>query len=477
LAVVRRPDNDRLADALKGAEVRHVGGNVFDVSLPGGLPKLGDVRVPEGSLLTDAKAVERYLRDQSSQKFRGALVQAIRVGGTDQFQVKTLEDNLDIVNGAMRSVFAGRLDVQEAVRSANQPLAAKPVPPVGDDRGLAGANPDAPFYYDFRGGVVLTMGEGSDGWEFNPPQTLADIEKRIARALNTSAGKDNIVTAFKVIPAATGARRPGDPADAYRRVEILGRGPEGTPAAPAEGTAQRAEWDRTVAAPFARLVGDALATQQAFQRIVNFNPAVAAQATQAALSAVFLSWLFIAGYLWFRFGEAKWGIAGVVCLVHDVCIALGLLLAGQYVADSAIGHALGIEAFKIDMTAVAALLTITGYSIHDTIIVFDRIREVRGRAGNLSVNLVNDSINQTMSRTLLTSFVTWLSVVVLYAFGGSGVHVFSFLMLVGILVGTYSSIAIAAPILLLDVTGGKAAPAKGDATEKPVTPAREPAAV
>src|SRR5205823_4862655 len=104
---------------------------------------------------------------------------------------------------------------------------------------------------------------------------------------------------------------------------------------------------------------------------------------------------------------------------------------------------------KIDLPTVAALLTLVGYSVNDTIVVFDRIREVRGKNPLLTPAMINDSVNQTLSRTLLTSFITWLVVFVLYVWGGEGVHLFAFVMVVGVVVGTYSSIYIASPLLLI----------------------------
>jgi SecD/SecF fusion protein len=96
---------------------------------------------------------------------------------------------------------------------------------------------------------------------------------------------------------------------------------------------------------------------------------------------------------------------------------------------------------------VAALLTLVGYSVNDTIVVFDRIREMRGKNPELTPKMINDSINGTLSRTVLASLTTWLVVAVLYWFGGEGVHLFAFVMVVGVVVGTYSWIYIASPLL------------------------------
>jgi SecD/SecF fusion protein len=107
-----------------------------------------------------------------------------------------------------------------------------------------------------------------------------------------------------------------------------------------------------------------------------------------------------------------------------------------------------VEPFKINLTIIAAFLTIIGYSVNDTIVVFDRIREVRGKDPDMTRKMINDSTNQTLSRTLLTSFTVFLVVAILYAIGGSAVHGFAFALLIGVMTGTYSSIYVAAPILL-----------------------------
>ena len=173
---------------------------------------------------------------------------------------------------------------------------------------------------------------------------------------------------------------------------------------------------------------------------------VAGEMQQRALGAILVSLIFIVGYIWFRFQKVAYGLAAVVALVHDVIITLGILALCHWLAGPL--SFLLVEDFKIGLTEVAAFLTIIGYSLNDTIVVFDRIREVRGRSPRLTPKMVNDSVNQTLSRTLLTSGTTILTIILLYIFGGEGIHAFSFALLVGVLVGTYSSIFIAAPILL-----------------------------
>ncbi len=179
---------------------------------------------------------------------------------------------------------------------------------------------------------------------------------------------------------------------------------------------------------------------------------VAGDKTRMAIAAILASLLGIVGYVWIRFQHIMYGLAAVVALVHDVLITLGAIALSYWLKDVA-GFLL-IDEFKISLPVVAAFLTIIGYSLNDTIVVFDRIREVRGRTPELSSDLINDSINQTLSRTVLTSLTTLLAVAILYVIGGQGIHGFAFALLVGVIVGTYSSIFIASPALLW-MSGGE----------------------
>ncbi len=124
-----------------------------------------------------------------------------------------------------------------------------------------------------------------------------------------------------------------------------------------------------------------------------------------------------------------------------------------------IGQALMLQDFRFDLTLVAALLTTIGYSLNDTIVIFDRIRENRGRLQYVTPKILDDSINQTMGRTLLTGLTTMLALIIMYVFGGEGIHGFCFAMIVGMAVGTYSSVAIASPFLLIHRLKGRLAPA------------------
>ena len=185
------------------------------------------------------------------------------------------------------------------------------------------------------------------------------------------------------------------------------------------------------------------------ERLETFDGTLASETRSRALYAILASWVALLLYLWFRFGNWTFGAAAVICLIHDLCFTLGAIALCHYIHDTTVGQLLGLKDFKIDLPAVAALLTLVGYSVNDTIVVFDRIKEVRGKKRDLTPQTINDSVNQTLSRTVLAALTVFLVVIVLYIFGGEGLHLFAFVMVMGVIVGTYSSIYIASPLLLI----------------------------
>ncbi len=187
-----------------------------------------------------------------------------------------------------------------------------------------------------------------------------------------------------------------------------------------------------------------------FDEVTSFAPSVANEMKQSAILAMLFSLVAIIGYIWFRFQRIDFGLAAVVALVHDVLVVLGgVALAGLGAEKMGLdGGLLQLQDFKINLPMIAAFLTIVGYSLNDTIVVFDRIREVRGKNPSLTPEMVNLSLNQTLSRTLLTSVTTLIVVVILYFGGGDGIHGFAYCLVLGVVVGTYSSIFVASPALL-----------------------------
>ena len=189
-----------------------------------------------------------------------------------------------------------------------------------------------------------------------------------------------------------------------------------------------------------------LSSEPVFLSLNTVKPTVAGEMQGKAFGAVVISLFFITAYIWFRFQKIAFGLAAVVALIHDVLITLGIVALCHWMSGP-LGFLL-IEDFKINLAMIASFLTIIGYSLNDTIVVFDRIREVRGKSPKLTSAMVNLSVNQTLARTLLTSATTIVSVLLLYIFGGEGIHGFAFSLFIGIIVGTYSSIYVAAPVLL-----------------------------
>lgn len=205
-------------------------------------------------------------------------------------------------------------------------------------------------------------------------------------------------------------------------------------------------FDRPTTSAIAETLKSQIRSRPVWQSISQIEGSVATEMQRRAWAALLLSLIAITAYIWFRFQSLSYGLAALIALVHDVVITLGILALSHWLFQPL--SFLLLEDFKISLTIVAAFLTIIGYSLNDTIVVFDRIREVKGKSPRLTADMVNASTTQTLSRTLLTSSTTLVALLLMYVFGGEGIHTFSFCLLIGILVGTYSSIFVASPTLL-----------------------------
>jgi preprotein translocase subunit SecF len=164
------------------------------------------------------------------------------------------------------------------------------------------------------------------------------------------------------------------------------------------------------------------------------GPVVGAELRRKAIQITIFGLICQLIYIAFRFGGAMWGTAATIAVFHDVLITLGLIVLFHY---------------EITLNVIAALLTLVGYSQNDTIVIFDRVREnLKQRRKEPLAKVINDSINQTLSRTIISSGTTFLTVLALYLFGGEVLRGFAFTMVIGIIVGTYSTIFIASPIVV-----------------------------
>ncbi|MFO0896784.1 MAG: protein translocase subunit SecD [Pirellulales bacterium] len=204
-------------------------------------------------------------------------------------------------------------------------------------------------------------------------------------------------------------------------------------------------------------VQERLAAEPVFPSSSTIGQKVAGDTQFQALYALLISLVGIIVYVWFRFSNLVWGVASVVALVHDVLVMLAAIALSAYVAPF-LGFLL-VDPVKISLTIVAAFLTIIGFSINDTIVIFDRMREIKGKSPDLTPKMINDAVNQTLSRSIITSLTVLIVVVILYIWGGEAMHGFAFALLVGVISGTYSTIYIAAPLALWMGNKGEKKPA------------------
>jgi len=169
-----------------------------------------------------------------------------------------------------------------------------------------------------------------------------------------------------------------------------------------------------------------------FRRIENVGPKVSAELLNSGLMAIALSLGAMLFYIWVRF-EWQFSIGSIVAIFHDVIITIGLF---------------SLLSLEINLSIVAAVLTIVGYSMNDTVVIYDRIRENLSKYSSLNINeITNTSINETLSRTIITSLTTLLALLSIFILGGEILRGFSLAMIIGVAIGTYSSIFVASPIL------------------------------
>ncbi len=171
-----------------------------------------------------------------------------------------------------------------------------------------------------------------------------------------------------------------------------------------------------------------------FRRVENVGPKVSAELLKSGIIAIGLSLAAMLFYIWIRF-EWQFSLGAILALLHDVIVTLGVF---------------SLFNFEINLSIVAAVLTIVGYSMNDTVVIFDRVRENLKKFSDIKIfDLTNISINETLSRTIITSITTLLALLSIYFLGGEVLKGFSLAMILGVVFGTYSSIYIANPILVL----------------------------
>ena len=177
---------------------------------------------------------------------------------------------------------------------------------------------------------------------------------------------------------------------------------------------------------------DYLNTDVDFRRVENVGPKVSSELLESSIIAVSLALTAMLFYIWVRF-EWQFSLGSIIALLHDVIITLGIF---------------SVLSLEINLSIIAAVLTIVGYSMNDTVVIYDRIRENLSKYTKISISdISNLSINETLARTIITSVTTLLALISIYILGGEILRGFSFAMILGVIIGTYSSIFVAAPIL------------------------------
>ncbi len=328
----------------------------------------------------------------------------------------------EIVSDAIITAFADELEIQQNLR-----------PQIISKERIAGEFIDShPGLVDFLGGIKIEC-------EIEKAATAEEINRRLADLRFKPDTQDLDWYSYEILGSDMRAIEPNQPIKSFVYISV----------APEAGLRELAEseWAQFVKNETDKVLA-ATRLETSLPRVTQIDPSVGAEAKTRAIIAIVLSLFAIVTYIWIRFGNVRYGLAAIVALVHDVCITLGAVTACTYIVSTAVGEKLLIGDFKIDLAMIAAFLTLIGYSLNDTIVVFDRIRENRKKA-RLNPQVITDSINQTVSRTILTSFTTFIVILIMYIFGGQGLRGFTFAIGFGIIIGTYSSIAIAAPVLLI----------------------------
>ncbi len=412
-------------------------------------------------LQTLIRGLEKGLTDAGKNLAQASINAVLEVGGEDQagliWNITTTVTNMRLVQYALETAIGEDLKTEPTIQYVFHGNGDAPYGIRDQDRFLDSVITDLPTgvnadLTDYLGGAVLHYDE------LTPPQGLAELTARLDNMHFQPDFEDMPKRKFEVLGIAPAGEVDGQML--YSSVAVVTVDPD------IRYADDPAQWLAGFAQGEQQLVKVALEKEMTLRKVMQFKPQIAAGSQRQASLALILSWAMIITYLWIRFGKPRYGVAGVVALIHDALIALAFVGISGWIGghDHPLGEFFLISDFKINMTIIAALLTIIGYSINDTIVVFDRIRETRGRMGNVTAGIVNDSINQTLSRTIMTSLTTLVILLVMYVFGGSSIRGFNFCMIIGVITGSYSSIAIAAPLLVAQLAGKSRAPAAARAS-------------
>ena len=377
--------------------------------------------------------------EQAAARLSGARIQTVSdigepVAAGSAFEIVTVESSKEIVRAAVLRALGDKLKIERPIdykvyTDAN--LAPDGLFPIREDDKLLGdaIGMTAPkSVLEYRGGVAMVFDK------LSPPQTIKALDRRIKEMKLQPQYQEFESREYQLI-GLTPTGKDSHNQTHYSRVAMIVRDDN------LMYQDDPQTWKQNLASVEMKQAKEALSAEKTLRKVVQFAPSIASQTQHRTAIAMGLALTAIVAYVWLRFQSMLYGLAAIIALVHDVSITLGVIALINWFTPG------GVH-FRIDLAMIAALLTVVGYSLNDTIVVFDRIRETRGKSGTLSDSLINNSINMTLSRTLLTSLTTLLAVVFLFAMGGPGVQSFSFALLIGVFVGTYSSIAIASTLLV-----------------------------
>jgi SecD/SecF fusion protein len=356
---------------------------------------------------------------------------------SDTFVIRTLAENQQLVTSSVLTALSDIVEAQPALMLrgiAAREHRAAPVAPVvsgvlGDDLGRSEFRDDI---RPFIGGVAILLED------IQPPQSLEALRARLEQTRGGPDFSDTLVRQ-RDIRVVEGTEEAVQSAAVLVRSERINFFESET------------RWHNELAAREWEIIRRALGESTTPASVQNFSAAIASQFQARAIVAIVMSFMLIGIYVWVRFGALRYSLAAIVPLIHDVLTVIGIIALIEILYNipslQPTLASLGLLPFKIDLTMVAALLTLVGYSLNDSIVVMDRVRENRGKLPYASANAINSALNQTISRTVITSGTTLFATIVLYSFGGEGIRGFAFILTLGIIFGTYSTLALSAPIV------------------------------
>jgi SecD/SecF fusion protein len=427
---------------------KFVGQNLLDTEFRGGTQvtlQLGADSKGHQITMTRAQAAERLKqvdKDGSDRQLKElAAGEVLPVNPqsdgvtSDKFRFRSLADQADIVLAALQNAFKDVIQTEPALtftgsESDNLPRTAhaltantatesvgQPIP--GDTAG-------------FKGGVAIVLEN------IEPPVPLDQLKQRLDRR-RLSEFSETLERKREV------RMLEGDEKTGVKSAVILVQDPNVT------AFDNQDLFDREVMGREWKLVRSALAQAGQVADVQTFSPAVAESFKTKAIMSVVGSIFLLIIYIWFRYGAPRWALAATLPVLTDVVGMVGAVAIARWLHDNPGTNALARQAlllpFAININMVAAILTMAGFSLNDKVIILDRIRENKGKLKYASAPIVNNSINQTLSRTMITSGLILMTTLVLYFFGGEAIRGFAFVFTVGAVLGTFSSIALAAPLV------------------------------